>query len=138
MIEKKGSAKWQGSLKEGKGRVMTETGALDAPYGFRQRFEGETGTNPEEILGAAHSACFSMALANILAQADMTPDSIETTATVTLDASSLTITKVHLDVRAKIANADEAAFQDAAKKAKEGCPVSKLFKADISMDAKLA
>ncbi|AZQ68040.1 OsmC family peroxiredoxin [Silicimonas algicola] len=138
MIEKKGSAKWQGSLKEGKGRVMTETGALDAPYGFRQRFEGEAGTNPEEILGAAHSACFSMALANILAQADMTPDSIETTATVTLDASSLTITKVHLDVRAKIANADEAAFQDAAKKAKEGCPVSKLFKADISMDAKLA
>ncbi len=138
MIEKKGSAKWQGDMKNGKGRVMTETGSLDSPYGFRQRFEGETGTNPEEILGAAHAACFSMALANILAQADMTPDSIETTATVTLDASALTITKVHLDVQAKIPNADEAAFQDAAKKAKEGCPVSKLFRADISMDAKLA
>jgi lipoyl-dependent peroxiredoxin len=137
MIEKKGSAKWQGDLKNGKGRVMTETGSLDAPYGFRQRFEGETGTNPEEILGAAHAACFSMALANILSQGDMTPDSIETTATVTLDASSLTITKVHLDVTAKIPNAEESAFQDAAKKAKEGCPVSKLFKADISMDAKL-
>ena len=78
-----------------------------------------------------------MALANILSQGDMTPDSIETTATVTLDASSLTITKVHLDVTAKIPNAEESAFQDAAKKAKEGCPVSKLFKADISMDAKL-
>ena len=117
---------------------MTETGALDAPYGFRQRFEGEPGTNPEEILGAAHSACFSMAFANILAQAGMTPDSIETTATVTLDASAMKITKVHLDVQAKVSNPDEAAFQDAAKKAKEGCPVSKLFNADITMDAKLA
>ena len=138
MIEKKGSAKWQGDLKSGKGRVMTETGALDAPYGFRQRFEGEPGTNPEEILGAAHSACFSMAFANILAQAGMTPESIETTATVTLDAPSSTITKIHLDVQAKISDPDEAAFQDAAKKAREGCPVSKLFKADITMDAKLA
>lgn len=137
MIEKKGSAHWEGGLKDGKGRVKTETGSIDSPYGFRQRFEGETGTNPEEILGAAHAACFSMAFANILSQGDMTPDSIDTTATVTLDPSSLTITKVHLDVQASIKGADEAAFQEAAKKAKEGCPVSKLFNADISMDAKL-
>lgn len=139
MIQKTGSAKWSGGLKDGKGQLSTESGVLsDQPYGFNTRFEGKAGTNPEELLGAAHAACFSMALSNILADYDLTADSIETTATVTLDPGSLTITKVHLDLTASIPGADDAKFQEAAGKAKEGCPVSKLFSADITLDAKLA
>jgi osmotically inducible protein OsmC len=138
MIDKKGSAKWSGGLKDGKGTISTETGALsDQPYGFNTRFEGAQGTNPEELLGAAHAACFSMALSNILADYDMTADSIETTATVTLDPGELKITKVHLDLTASIPGASEDTFREAAGKAKEGCPVSKLFNAEITMDAKL-
>lgn len=138
MIEKSGSAKWSGGLKDGKGSISTETGVLkDQPYGFNTRFEGEPGTNPEELLGAAHAACFSMALSNILGEAGMTAESIETVATVTMDPGSLSITKVHLDLTAGIPGADEAAFKEAAEKAKAGCPVSKLFDADITLDAKL-
>ena len=139
MIHKTGSAKWSGGLKDGKGLISTETGVLsDQPYGFNTRFEDGKGTNPEELLGAAHAACFSMALSNILGDYDMVADSIETTAKVTLDPGSLTITKVHLDLTASIPGGDDAKFQEAAGKAKEGCPVSKLFDAEITLDAKLA
>ena len=139
MINKSGSAKWTGGLKDGKGRVSTETGVVkNEPYSFAKRFEGEAGTNPEELLGAAHAACFSMALSNVLGQNGMTAESIETTATVTLDPSQSAITKVHLDLTARIPGADEAAFQKAANGAKADCPVSKLFNATITLDAKLA
>jgi len=138
MIEKKGSAKWSGGLKDGKGSVSTETGVLDNEhYSFAKRFENEPGTNPEELLAAAHAACFSMALSNVLGGAGMTAESIETVATVTLDASVPAITKVHLDLTASVTGGDEAAFLEAANGAKEGCPVSKLFNADITLDAKL-
>lgn len=139
MINKSGSAKWTGGLKDGRGRVSTETGVVkNEPYSFAKRFEGEAGTNPEELLGAAHAACFSMALSNVLGQNGMTAESIETTATVTLDPSQSAITKVHLDLTARIPGADEAAFQKAANGAKADCPVSKLFNATITLDAKLA
>ena len=141
MIKKSGSAKWSGGLKDGKGHVSTQTGVLkDQPYGFNTRFEGGQGTNPEELLGAAHASCFSMALSMILGQHDLTADSIETTATVSLEEKDggFAITKVHLDVTATVPGADQAKFMEAANAAKEGCPVSKLFNADITMDAKLA
>lgn len=140
MIKKSGSAHWEGNLKEGTGHVSTETKVLDRqPYGFNTRFEGAKGTNPEEILGAAHSACFSMAFANILSDYDLKADRIDTTATVMLDPEKLEITRVHLDMSASVPGASEEDFQEAATKAKKGCPVSKLFKgAEITMDAKLA
>lgn len=139
-IKKTGSAEWQGSLKQGKGTVSTESGALKQnPYGFNTRFEGQAGTNPEELIGAAHASCFSMALSMILGQDELEPESIKTQATVTLDQddSGFTISAVHLETRAKVPGADQARFEEAANKAKEGCPVSKLFKADITLDAKL-
>ena len=139
-IKKKGSAEWQGSLKKGKGTVTTESGALKQnPYGFNTRFEGQPGTNPEELIGAAHASCFSMALSMILGQDELEPESIKTEATVTLDQddSGFTISAIHLETRARVPGADQAKFEEAANKAKEGCPVSKLFKADITLDAKL-
>ncbi|GHB05725.1 OsmC family protein [Modicisalibacter luteus] len=139
-IKKKGSAEWQGSLKEGKGTVSTESGALKQnPYGFNTRFEGQAGTNPEELIGAAHASCFSMALSMILGQDELEPESIKTEATVTLeqDDSGFTISAIHLETRARVPGADQARFEEAANKAKEGCPVSKLFKAEITLDAKL-
>ena len=141
MIDKHGSARWSGGLKDGRGHVSTETGVLDnEPYGFKTRFEGARGTNPEELIGAAHAACFSMALSMILEQHDLVADSIETTATVTLDkqGEGFAITKVHLDVEATIPNASSDAFMEAARAAKENCPVSKLLNASITMDARLA
>ncbi|WP_102108163.1 OsmC family protein [Oceaniglobus roseus] len=141
MIKKSGSAKWSGGLKDGKGHVSTETGVLsDQPYGFNTRFEGAKGTNPEELLGAAHASCYSMALSMILGQHDLTADEIATKATVSLEEKDggFAITKVHLDVTAKIPGASEEKFMEAATAAKEGCPVSKLFNAEITMDAKLA
>lgn len=138
MIEKSGSAHWSGGLKDGKGTVSTSSGVLsDESYSFAKRFGDEAGTNPEELLGAAHAACFSMALSNVLGQAGMTAESIETTATVTLDPSGPAISKVHLDLKARIPGADESKFLEAAKGAKAGCPVSKLFNAEITLDAKL-
>lgn len=140
MIRKKGSARWSGGIKDGNGRVSTESGVLDdVPYGFRKRFEGEPGSNPEELIGAAHAACFSMALSGQLGQKDMTADEIATTATVSLEQQDggFAITKVHLDVTAKIPGADEAAFRQAADAAKQNCPVSKLLNAEITMDARL-
>ena len=139
-IKKKGSAEWQGSLKEGKGTVSTESGALSSnPYGFQHRFEGQAGTNPEELIGAAHSSCFSMALSMILGEAGLEPESIKTEATVSLeqDDSGFSIPAVHLSCVAKIPGADQATFEEAANKAKEGCPVSKLFNAEITLDARL-
>lgn len=139
-INRKGSAVWSGGLKDGKGAVSTQSGVLsEQQYGFNTRFEDGPGTNPEELLGAAHAGCFTMALSGQLGQAGMTAQKLETTATVSLDkvGDGFAITAVHLDLVATIPGADEAAFQEAARKAKEGCPVSKLFNTKITLDAKL-
>lgn len=139
-IKKNGSARWTGSLKEGQGHVSTQTKVLDdQPYGFNTRFEGKPGTNPEELIGAAHASCFSMALSMILGESDLTPDAINTTATVHLEQKDggFHIPKVHLDVTATIPGATEEQFAEAAKTAKENCPISKLLTAEITMDAKL-
>lgn len=139
-MKRKGSAVWKGSIKEGKGTISTESGVLsDTQYSFSTRFEDGIGTNPEELLGAAHAGCFSMALSGQLGAAGLTADSINTTATVTLEKtdSGFAITKVHLDVTAKIPGATQEAFETATNNAKAGCPVSKLFNAEITMDAKL-
>ncbi len=140
MTIKKASAIWKGSIKEGSGTISTETGVLrDAPYGFKSRFENGKGTNPEELIGAAHAGCFSMALSLMLGNEGMTPEKIETHAEVTLDkvGEGFEITASHLKVVAKIPGADKAKFEQVANKAKEGCPVSKLLKAKITMDARL-
>jgi osmotically inducible protein OsmC len=140
MIKKKGSAVWQGSLKDGGGTISTETGVLrEAPYGFKARFEGGKGTNPEELIGAAHAACFSMALSLILGEAGLTADKIETQAEISLEKQpdGFAITASHLTVRAKVPGATEAKFTELAGKAKAGCPVSKLLNAKITMDASL-
>lgn len=134
------SAQWLGSLKEGAGTLSTGSGALfNKPYSFKTRFEGETGTNPEELIGAAHAGCFSMAFSMILGLAGYTPDEISTTATVTLEPKDggFAITSSHLDVHALIPGIEEAEFQELAAKAKAGCPVSKVLNATISMDARL-
>lgn len=140
-MQRKGSAVWRGGLKDGKGTVSTESGTLrDTQYSFAARFESGAGTNPEELLAAAHAGCFSMALSGQLGAANMTAESINTTATVSLEKveGGFAITKVHLDVSARIPGANQQAFETAANNAKAGCPVSKLFKgAEISMTAKL-
>ena len=139
-MEKKASAVWIGSLKEGKGIISTESGALSkAPYGFNTRFEGVQGTNPEELIGAAHAGCFSMALSVQLGNASLTPERIETAATVTLEKleQGWTVTAVHLDVTAEVPGADQAMFEKAANDAKAGCPISRLLNAKITMTAKL-
>lgn len=137
-IQKTASAQWKGSIKKGKGNVSTESGVLSSqPYGFNTRFEGEAGTNPEELVGAAHASCFSMALSLILGEAGFEPEQIDTQATVTLEPDSLTVTKVHLVTTAKVPGADKAAFDNAAQAAKENCPISKLFTAEITLDATL-
>ena len=139
-MKRSGSAAWSGGLKDGMGTVSSESGALSkVPYTFRQRFENEKGTNPEELIAAAHAACFSMALSLFLGDAGMTADRIETTATVTLDqvGGGFAVTSSHLQTTVKIPTADRAAFQKAVETAKSGCPISKLLKATITMDAKL-
>lgn len=140
-MKKSASAVWQGGLKDGKGTISTQSGALkDNPYGFNTRFEDTPGTNPEELIGAAHAGCFSMALSNVLGEQGLTADRIETTATVTLDKAEggFAITAVHLEVTATIPGTDDATFQKAAETAKVNCPVSKLLTAEISMTATLA
>jgi len=137
---RKASAVWNGSLKEGKGTISTDSKVLsNAQYSFSTRFENGIGTNPEELIAAAHAGCFSMALSAQLGNAGITPESIETTAAVTLEKleAGFTVTKVHLDVTAKIPGADAAAFEKAAQNAKAGCPISRLLKAEITMTAKL-
>ncbi|HMH17455.1 MAG TPA: OsmC family protein [Burkholderiales bacterium] len=139
-MKKTASAVWKGGLKDGIGTISTETGVLsNAPYGFKARFENGPGTNPEELLGAAHAGCFSMALSAQLGEAKMTAESIRTTATVTLDKveGGFAITAVHLDLTAKIPGANRQAFETAANKAKTGCPLSKVLNAKITLDAKL-
>src|SRR5438874_13163228 len=131
---RKASAVWKGSLKEGKGTISSESGVLsNTAYSFSTRFEDGKGTNPEELIAAAHAGCFSMALSGQLGNAGMTAESINTTASVTLEKTDagFTITKVHLDVRAKIPGADSQAFETAANNAKAGCPISRLLKAEI-------
>ncbi len=140
-INRTGSAVWSGNLKQGKGAISTESGALASyPYGFASRFEGVKGTNPEELIGAAHAGCFTMALSMMLGEAGFTADEMNTSAKVTLEQQpdGFAITSILLTLRAKIPNIDDATFQSITAKAKAGCPVSKLFKADITLDAKLA
>jgi osmotically inducible protein OsmC len=137
---RKASAIWKGGLQDGAGTISTETGVLNAaPYGFKSRFESGKGTNPEELLGAAHAGCFSMALSLMLGQAGMTAEKIETQAAITLEkvGDGFAITASHLEVTAKIPGADPAKFQEAANKAKAGCPLSKVMNAKITMNAKL-
>lgn len=140
MRESKGTAEWNGTLKEGKGILSTGSGAItDSPYSFGTRFGQDLGTNPEELVAAAHAACFSMALSAQLSNADMTPESVKTTATVTLEkvGDGFGVTKSHLDVVATIPGADQAKFQELAESAKKGCPISKLLNAEITMSARL-
>jgi lipoyl-dependent peroxiredoxin len=138
---RKASAVWNGSLKEGKGTISTDSGVLSkTQYSFSTRFENGAGTNPEELIAAAHAGCFTMALSAQLGNAGITPESLETTAAVTLEKleAGFTITKIHLDVTAKIPGADQAAFEKAAANAKAGCPISRLLNAEITMTARLS
>src|SRR6184192_3905393 len=134
-INRSASAAWSGGLRDGKGSISTESGALNAyPYGFAARFEGQRGSNPEELIGAAHAGCFTMALSLILGEAKLTAEQMDTSAEVTLEQveGGYAITAVHLTLRAKIPGADDATFEKLAAKAKAGCPVSKLLKAEIT------
>jgi lipoyl-dependent peroxiredoxin len=139
-MDRKASAAWQGGLKDGKGTLTTESKVLSAtPYSFSTRFESTPGTNPEELLAAAHAGCFSMALSMMLGEAGIVPARIDTTATVSLEKleTGFTITRVNLDVGVRAPGADRARFDVAAAKAKADCPLSKVLKADISMTARL-
>ena len=139
-INRTGSAAWQGGIKDGKGSISSQSGALNAyPYGFASRFEGMPGSNPEELIGAAHAACFTMALSLILGEAKLTADQLDTTAQVTLESveGGFAITAVHLTLKGKVPGATPEQFAALAAQAKSGCPVSKLLKADISLDAQL-
>ena len=139
-IKRSASAIWQGGLKDGKGSASTASGALaGVAYGFASRFEGRPGTNPEELIGAAHAGCFTMALSMILGEANLTAEKMETTATVTLEQveGGYAITAIHLELKAMIPGAEQSLFEQLAAKAKANCPVSKLFKCEITLDAKL-
>jgi osmotically inducible protein OsmC len=141
-MDRTASAKWHGGLKDGKGTISTQSGVLkDSQYSFSTRFENGIGTNPEELIAAAHAGCFTMALSNELATANLPPESIETKATVTFDRTDAgpTITKILLTTKAKVPGADKAAFDKAAQGAKTGCPISRLFKnnTEITLDAQL-
>ncbi len=139
-MQRKGSAVWKGGLKDGNGQVSTGSGGLaGAPYTFASRFESGGKTDPEELIAAAHAACFSMALSGQLGQVNLKADSISTTATVTLEKTDagMTVTAVHLAVKAKVPGADPAALDKAAGNAKAGCPISRLLNAKISMEAAL-
>lgn len=140
-MKKSGSAKWQGGIRDGIGSVSTQTGVLrDAPYGFTARFEGGAGTNPEELIGAAHAACFTMALSKGLEDAGHTASDIRTRVDITLDkqGEGFAITASHIDVVATVPGMDAAGFARVAEQTKVGCPVSKLLKAEITMQARLA
>lgn len=139
-MKRTATAHWQGGLKDGKGTVSTESGVLDQQqYSFGTRFEDGKGTNPEELIGAAHAGCFSMALSMVLGEHDMVADSIDTKATVHLEEKDggFAVPKVHLELRASIPGADVDKFLEAAETAKDNCPISKLFNAEITLDAKL-
>jgi lipoyl-dependent peroxiredoxin len=139
-MKRKASARWEGDLKTGKGAVSTESGTLEStPYSFTTRFESGKGTNPEELVAAAHAGCFTMALSAELGKANLVAKSLQTTATVTLDRldAGWTITESHLEVVAKIPGASPEAFRQAAEAAETGCPISRLLNTKITMDAKL-
>ena len=139
-MQRTANAHWSGGLKDGKGTVSTQSGVLNqTQYSFSTRFENGVGTNPEELIAAAHAGCFSMALSAQLGNAGMTADDIDTKATLTLDKTDagFTITSVHLEVTAKIPGADQAKFDEAAQNAEKGCPVSRVLNANITMEAKL-
>jgi osmotically inducible protein OsmC len=139
-IKRNGSAVWSGGLKDGKGAVSTGSGVLkDSQYGFNTRFEDGPGTNPEELIGAAHAGCFTMALSGQLGQAGMTAQELRTTATVSMEKveGGFSITAIHLDLVAKIPGASQEAFDKAAQTAKENCPVSKLLNAEITLSSRL-
>ncbi|HTM39402.1 MAG TPA: OsmC family protein [Terriglobales bacterium] len=139
-MQRKASAEWKGSLKEGSGSVSSSSGVFSkTPFSFGTRFGDQPGTNPEELIAAAHAGCFSMALSAQLGTANLTPESIRTNATLTMEKldSGWTITAVHLDVVGKVPKADAATFQKLADAAKTGCPVSKVLNAKITMNAKL-
>jgi lipoyl-dependent peroxiredoxin len=140
MLKRKASAVWNGNLKEGKGRISTASGVLsDTQYSFSTRFEEGVGTNPEELIAAAHAGCFSMALSGQLTNAGHPPESVNTTATVKMEKTDagFTVTGVHLEVVARVPGIDQAGFDTAANNAKAGCPISRLLKAEITMDARL-
>jgi osmotically inducible protein OsmC len=142
-MDRKATAVWQGGLKDGKGRISTDSGVLkDSQYSFSTRFENGIGTNPEELIAAAHAGCFTMALSAQLSNAGLTPESLETTAAVTFERKDEkpTITKIKLTTVAQVPRADAAAFEKAAQEAKTGCPISRLFagNTEITLDAKLA
>lgn len=139
-MERSAKAQWKGDLKSGGGTISSASGVLsNTPYSFKDRFEQGTGTNPEELLAAAHAGCFSMALSAELQKERLKADSIDTTCTITLEkeGDGFAIKRSHLDLRAKVPGASEDAFQRATQSAKEGCPVSKLFDTEITLDAKL-
>jgi osmotically inducible protein OsmC len=139
-MQRTASAHWSGGLKDGKGTVSTQSGVLSASqYSFSTRFESGIGTNPEELIAAAHAGCFTMALSAQLGEAGMTAESLDTTATLTLEKTDagFTITVSHLEVKAKIAGADKAKFEQAAQNAEKGCPVSRVLNAKITMNAEL-
>jgi len=139
-MKRKASAEWHGDLKTGKGAVSSESGVLaGTPYSFTTRFESGKGTNPEELIAAAHAACFTMALSAELGKANVVAETLQTTATVTLDRvdSSWTVTESHLEVSGKVPGASAEAFQNAAEAAETGCPISRLLSTKITMEAKL-
>jgi osmotically inducible protein OsmC len=139
-MKRKASAEWRGSLKEGQGTISTDSGVLkDTQYSFSTRFENGVGTNPEELVAAAHAGCFSMAFSAELGKAGITPESINTTATITMEKTDagFTVTASHLDVAAKIPGANKAKVFEIANAARAGCPISRLLKANITMEAKL-
>ena len=139
-MNRTGTARWYGGIKDGKGTLTTESNTLsNTPYSFSARFKDGSGTNPEELIAAAHAGCFTMDLSGRLGAANMVADEIDTTATLTMDKTDkgFTITKIHLDVKAKIPGGDVYEFQTAVERAKEGCPVSRLLNADITVDAQL-
>ncbi len=141
MIQKHSTAIWTGSLKDGGGTLSSQSGAIAAiPYTFATRFEGAKGTNPEELIGAAHASCYAMFLSALMSGAGITPERIEATSTISLDPAtegSPTVTAAHLDVTVK-APTDAAAIRDFAEKAKTACPISKLLKAEVSLSVKIA
>ena len=139
-LKRKASAQWNGGLKDGKGAISTDSGVLkDTQYSFSTRFEDGAGTNPEELIAAAHAGCYSMALSGQLTNAGSPPESVRTQATVTMEKTDagFTVTGIHLDVTARVPGIDQAGFDTAANNAKAGCPISRLLKAEITMDAKL-
>jgi lipoyl-dependent peroxiredoxin len=140
-MDRSASAVWRGGLKDGKGTISTQSGVLkDAQYSFSTRFENGVGTNPEELIAAAHAGCFTMALSAQLTSVEIKPDEINTTAVVTMEKTEdgPTVTKIHLTTRARVPNIEKERFDELAKKAKEGCPISRLLKAaEITLDAQL-